>query len=58
MLGVRALLAQCQASSRPYLTCCGLGLPADTGKKERYSGTEHGSENLVEKARLDIVVFR
>ena len=28
------------------------------GKKERYSGTEHGSDKLVDKARLDIVVFR
>ncbi|KAK9842073.1 hypothetical protein WJX81_007222 [Elliptochloris bilobata] len=43
-----------------------LGMTASTvkgagvqgGKKERYSGTEHGSDNLVEKARLDIVVFR
>ena len=28
------------------------------GKKERYSGTEHGTESLVDKARLDIVVDR
>lgn len=28
------------------------------GKKERYSGTEHGTSQLVEKAKLDVVVFK
>ena len=57
-LGSRALLPQCKAPSLPHPLCCDRVLPIGTGKKERYSGTEHGSENLVEKARLDIVVFR
>ncbi len=40
--------------------CVYLDLPgcAPAGKKERYSGTEHGSDTLVDKARIDIVVFR
>ena len=29
-----------------------------TGKKERYSGVEHGVEDLVEKSKVDIVVQR
>lgn len=28
------------------------------GKKERYSGVEHGVEDLVEKSKVDIVVRR
>ena len=28
------------------------------GKKERYSGTEHSVRELVDKAKLDVVVFR
>ncbi|KAK9902661.1 hypothetical protein WJX75_001769 [Coccomyxa subellipsoidea] len=43
-----------------------LGMTASTvkgagvqgGRKERYSGTEHGIDNLVEKERLEIVVLR
>ncbi|BDA51669.1 probable nitrogen regulatory protein P-II [Coccomyxa sp. Obi] len=43
-----------------------LGMTASTvkgagvqgGRKERYSGTEHGINNLVEKERLEIVVHR
>ena len=29
-----------------------------TGKKERYSGVEHGIEDLVDKSKIDIVVQR
>ena len=32
--------------------------PAWTGKKERYSGVEHGVEDLVDKSKVDIVVQR
>lgn len=28
------------------------------GTRERYKGTEHGLDNLVEKAKLDVVCFR
>ena len=28
------------------------------GRKERYSGTEHGIDNLVDKECLEIVVLR
>lgn len=28
------------------------------GKKERYSGVEHGVEDLVDKSKVDIVVQR
>ena len=29
-----------------------------TGKKERYSGVEHGVEDLVDKSKVDVVVQR
>lgn len=29
-----------------------------TGKRERYGGTEYGEADLVDKSKLDIVVFR
>ena len=29
-----------------------------TGKRERYGGTEYGEADLVQKSKLDIVVFR
>ena len=34
---------------------CTLG---GAGTRERYKGTEHGLDNLVEKSKLDIVCFR
>ena len=34
------------------------GAGVQGGVKERYSGTEYGTEDLVDKAKLDIVVFR
>jgi len=35
-----------------------LGAGVQGGKKERYGGTTHGTESLVEKKMLSIVVFR
>jgi nitrogen regulatory protein PII len=39
-----------------YTAVSGTGVQG--GKTERYAGTEYGTENLVAKAKLDIVVFR
>lgn len=30
----------------------------EAGTRERYKGTEHGLDNLVEKSKLEIVCFR
>ena len=35
-----------------------LGAGVQGGKKERYGGTTHGTESLVEKKMLSVVVFR
>ena len=31
---------------------------ACSGKRERYGGTEYGEADLIDKSKLDIVVFR
>jgi nitrogen regulatory protein PII len=35
-----------------------VGAGVQGGTRERYKGTEHGLDNLVEKSKLDIVCFR
>ena len=35
-----------------------LGAGVQGGRKERYGGTTHGTESLVEKKMLSVVVFR
>ena len=47
-----------QACFCPLVGAVFTAVACVAGKKERYSGTEHGSDKLVDKARLDIVVFR
>ena len=54
------LLHPCSAAALqvrfPWKTLnCTLG---GAGTRERYKGTEHGLDNLVEKSKLDIVCFR
>ena len=35
-----------------------LSCMACSGKRERYGGTEYGEADLIDKSKLDIVVFR
>jgi len=35
-----------------------LGVGVQGGTRERYGGTEHGVENLIEKTKLEVVCFR
>jgi len=35
-----------------------LGVGVQGGTRERYGGTEHGIENLIEKTKLEVVCFR
>lgn len=37
---------------------CTNGASSGLGKRERYGGTEYGEADLVDKSKLDIVVFR
>jgi hypothetical protein len=42
-----------------WVISCGFNLSVClSGTKERYSGKQHDTKDLVEKAKLDIVVFR
>ena len=42
----------------PLPACGASGRCAWAGTKERYSGTEHGTDSLIEKSRLEIVTRR